>query len=94
LPFEDEQETVNVTRKGSHDFRETMVEPNIWEAFRAIGFEFEFDTEAEPYRLLFNEEKLRPVKFFKSCGRSSSPGSTVESEAECQIWLDQQARIK
>jgi hypothetical protein len=40
-----------------HDFKQTMVEPNIWGAFQATGFEF--DTEAEPYRLLFNEEKLR-----------------------------------
>jgi hypothetical protein len=41
-----------------------MVELNIWEAFQAIGFEFEFDTEAETYQLLLNEEKLRqPARF-------------------------------
>jgi hypothetical protein len=63
-----------------HDFKQTMVEPNIWEAFQAIGFEF--DTEAEPYHLLFNEEKWRfPIVVVDWL----APGSTVESEAEFQI---------
>jgi hypothetical protein len=34
LPFENEKKTV---------------EPNIWGTFQAIGFEFEFDREAEPF---------------------------------------------
>jgi hypothetical protein len=59
LPFEDEKETVKFIMKVDRDFKQTMVEPNIWGAFRAIGFEFEFDTKAEPHRLLFNEEKVR-----------------------------------
>jgi hypothetical protein len=50
MPFEDEKETVTFRMKGYHDFKQTMVEPNIWEAFRAIGFEF--DTEADSYQLL------------------------------------------
>jgi hypothetical protein len=49
LPFEDEKETVSFIMKVYHDFKQTMVEPNICGAFRTIGFEF--DTEAEPYRL-------------------------------------------
>jgi hypothetical protein len=57
LPFEDEKETVRFIMKVYHDFEQTMVELNIWRAFGVIGFEFH--TEAEPYRLLFNEEKLR-----------------------------------
>jgi hypothetical protein len=40
-----------------------MVEPNIWKAFRAIGFEQ--DRVAEPYRLLSNEETLRESKGFQ-----------------------------
>jgi hypothetical protein len=59
FPFEDEKETVKFIMKVYHDFKQTMVEPNIWGAFRAIGFEFEFDTEAQPYRLLLNERKQR-----------------------------------
>jgi hypothetical protein len=63
LPFEDEKETVTFIMKVYHDFKQTMVESNIWRAFRAIGFEF--DTEAEPYRLLFNEERLRQSEGFR-----------------------------
>jgi hypothetical protein len=53
--------------KGDRDFKQTMVEPNIWGAFRAIGFEFEFefDTEAELSRLSLNEEKLRQSDGFR-----------------------------
>jgi hypothetical protein len=47
LPFEDEKETVKVIIKVSHDFKEIMVDPNIWGAFQAIGFKF--DTEGKPY---------------------------------------------
>jgi hypothetical protein len=64
LPFEDEKETVKLIMKGDPGFNQTMVEPNIWGAFRAIRFELEFDPEAEPYRLLFNEEKLRQSEGF------------------------------
>jgi hypothetical protein len=67
LPFENEKETVNLIMKVYHDFKQIVVEPNIWEAFRAIGFEFEleFDTEPEPYRLFFNEEKPRQSAGFR-----------------------------
>jgi hypothetical protein len=37
----------------------------IWGAFQAIGFELAFDTKAAPYRLLFNEEKLRESADFR-----------------------------
>jgi hypothetical protein len=49
LPFEDEKKTVKFIMKGYHDFKQTMVEPNICRAFRAIGFEFKFYTEGEQY---------------------------------------------
>jgi hypothetical protein len=57
LPFEDEKETVRFRMKVCHDFKQTMVESNICRVLQVIGFEF--DTEPEPYRLLFNGEKLR-----------------------------------
>jgi hypothetical protein len=63
LPFEDEKETVRFIMKVYHDFKQIMLEPNICGAFEAIGVEF--DTEAEPYRLLFNEEKLRQIAGFR-----------------------------
>jgi hypothetical protein len=74
-PFEDEKETVKSIMKFYHDFKQTTVEPNIWGALQAIGFEFDFDTEPEPYRLLFNEEKLRQSarSASESYGRLASP---------------------
>jgi hypothetical protein len=48
LPFEDEKEILKFRMKVSRDFKQTMAGSNIWRAFRAIGFEFEFDSEAEP----------------------------------------------
>jgi hypothetical protein len=82
LPFEDERETVKSIMKGYHDFKETMVEPNIWGAFRAIGLEFEFDIEAEPYRFLFNEEKLRQSAGFLGRWSIDFP------------WIDCRVRVK
>jgi hypothetical protein len=87
LPFEYEIETVRFIMKVYHEFKQAMVEFNTWEAFRAIGFEF--DTDAEPYHLLFNEEQLRQNagSASKSYDQLTSLGSTVEAEAEaeCQI---------
>jgi phosphopantothenoylcysteine synthetase/decarboxylase len=56
LPFEDQKATVKSIMKVYHDFKPTILEPNIWRTFQALGFEF--DTKTELYRLLFNEEKL------------------------------------
>jgi hypothetical protein len=55
-----------------------MVRPNVWEAFHAHGLDY--DTRSEPYRGIFDEEKLRgsasfrelsPVDFplYQLCGR-------------------------
>jgi hypothetical protein len=65
LPFGDEKATVRFVVKGDHDFKQTMVEPDRWGAFEALEFEFEFDATREPYRLLFNEEKLRESAGFR-----------------------------
>jgi hypothetical protein len=46
-----------------HDFRQTMIWPNTWGAFRALGFEF--DVRNVPYRLLFDEIKLRESAGFR-----------------------------
>jgi hypothetical protein len=65
LSFGDEKSTAEVVKKGYHDFKQTMVEPNIWGAFQALGFEFGFDRTSEPYRLLFDEETLRESAGFR-----------------------------
>jgi hypothetical protein len=45
-----------------HDFKQTMVEVNIWGAFSAIGFSY--DISESPYSLLFDEEKFRQSRRF------------------------------
>jgi hypothetical protein len=82
LPFEDDKETVNYIMKVYRDFRQTMVEPNIWRAFRAIGFEF--DTEAEPYRLLFKEKKLRQSESFRELRSIDFPLDQLSSQRKRQ----------
>jgi hypothetical protein len=64
LPFEDEKETVKFIMKVRHDFKQTMMEHTIWGVSRAIALELEFDIDGEPYRLLFNEQKLRHSEGF------------------------------
>jgi hypothetical protein len=80
LPFENEKETVRFIMKVYHDFEQTMAESNIWGAFRTIGFEF--DTEAEPYRLLFNEEKLRQSEGFRELWSIDSLLDQLSSEKQ------------
>jgi hypothetical protein len=66
LPFDDDNATVKVIMKVYHDFTRTAVQPNIWEAFRAIGLEF--DMRREPHVLLFDEVNRRNARAFRSCG--------------------------
>jgi hypothetical protein len=40
LSLEDDAASTRFIRKAYHDFRMTMVEPNIWRAFRGIGFKY------------------------------------------------------
>jgi hypothetical protein len=84
LPFEDERATVNFIMKVSHDFKQTMVEPNIWGAFRAIGFGFGFDTESEPYWLLFDGEKLRQSAGFRELRSIDFPLDQLSSRRQRQ----------
>jgi hypothetical protein len=57
LPFDDDQPTATFLLNIYRTFKQTMVEANIWGAFQQAGFEFEVG--AEPYRLRFDEAKLR-----------------------------------
>jgi hypothetical protein len=54
--LEEKQTTAAFIIKVYHDFKQTMIEVNIWRAFRAIGFTHDIDQI--PYRLLFEEEKF------------------------------------
>jgi hypothetical protein len=63
LPFDDDDAMDRFIMKVYHDFGETMIRPNIWGAFRAL--ELEFDVRSVPYRLLFDEMKLRESSGFQ-----------------------------
>jgi hypothetical protein len=47
----------------THDFKLTVVEVNIWRAFK--GMEFYYDISPDPYALLFDAEKFRSGKRLK-----------------------------
>jgi hypothetical protein len=63
LPFENDNATAKFITRVYHDFRQTMIQPNIWAAFHALGFEYY--TRTEPYRLLFNQKKLTESAGFR-----------------------------
>jgi hypothetical protein len=54
--FDEEQPAAAFLFKVYHDFKQTMIEVNIWGAFVTIGFTH--DIEQSPYGLLFDEKKL------------------------------------
>jgi hypothetical protein len=57
LQFDDDNATVELILKVIHDFTQIKVPSNVWGAFQALGLEF--DMRREPYRLFFDEVKLR-----------------------------------
>jgi hypothetical protein len=67
LPFDDDAATVTFIMKVYRDFKKTILEANIRAAFQAIALEY--NRVAAPYRLLFNEEKLRESKGFQELWR-------------------------
>jgi hypothetical protein len=54
--LDEESRTAAFLLKVYCDFKQTMVEINIWGAFAAIGFTYDIDQT--PYGLLFDEEKF------------------------------------
>jgi hypothetical protein len=64
LPFDEEEGTAAFLCTIYRTFKQTMIEANIWGAFQELGFEF--DTSREPYRLSFDEEKLRRSPGFRA----------------------------
>jgi hypothetical protein len=60
--LDEEQPAAAFIIKVYHDFKQTMIEVNIWGAFSAIGFSH--DISREPYELLFDEEKFRQSRGF------------------------------
>jgi hypothetical protein len=55
--LDEEQPAAAFLLKVYHDFKQTMIEINIWRAFPAIGFTHQI--EQSPYESRFDEEKFR-----------------------------------
>jgi hypothetical protein len=69
--LDEEQSVAAFLRKVYHDFKQTMVEVNIWEDFSVICFTH--DIEKTPYGLLFNEEKFRQSRGFVELSERNTP---------------------
>jgi hypothetical protein len=57
-----------------------MARPNVWGTFRALSFEFEFDTRREPYELLFDEVKLRESAGFEELWSVTFPWTSYRAD--------------
>jgi hypothetical protein len=69
--FDEESDTVAFILKLYHDFKQTMVEVNIWSAFEAIGLTH--DITQTPYGLAFDEEKFRRSRGFVELWNRDTP---------------------
>jgi hypothetical protein len=63
-----------------HDFKQTMVEFNIWNAFSAIGFSCHITQN--PYALLFDEEKFRQSRGFMEVGVHDKPLESLSTRRQ------------
>jgi hypothetical protein len=82
LPFDNDETTSDFLQNIYQTFRQTMIEPNIWGVSPEAGFEF--DTGAEPYRLVFHEEKLRKTPGFQESGHSISLSRNCRQDVKAQ----------
>jgi hypothetical protein len=55
--LDEEQPASAFLLKVYHDFKQIVIEVNIWGVFATIGFTY--DIKQNPYGLLFDEEKFR-----------------------------------
>jgi hypothetical protein len=69
--LDEEQPAAAFLLKMYHDFKQTIIEANIWGAFAAIGFSY--DIAQNPYGLLFDEGKLRQSPGFVELWERDTP---------------------
>ena len=90
LPFDNEQGTADFLFRTYRTFKQTMIEPNIWGAFQEAGFDF--DVSNEPYRLQFDEEKLRRTPAFQEIWAIDFPLEKLSARRQNAKfgWINQQ----
>jgi hypothetical protein len=72
---DEEQAAAAFIIKVYHDFKQTMVEVNISDAFSAI--DFSYDISHELYELLFDEEKFRQSRGFLELWERDVPADSL-----------------
>jgi hypothetical protein len=84
-----EQPAAALIIKVYHDFKQTMIEVNIWGALSAIGFRY--DISREPYQLLFDEEKFRQSRGFLELWERDVPWESLSRRRqEARFgWINQ-----
>jgi hypothetical protein len=89
LPFDDDQSTADFLFRRYRTFKQTMVEVNIWGAFHEAGFEF--DVRHEPYRIQFDEEKLRRTRAFQEMWSLDFPLESLSTRGRSAKfgWINQ-----
>jgi hypothetical protein len=98
LPFWEDEARIKFITTVYHDFRQTMVYPNVWGVFRKLGLGFECDMRSESYPLLFDEPELRgsvgsrllwssnfPLEQLSSRGRSAWFGR-IDRPEQMKQW--------
>jgi hypothetical protein len=76
----EESGTIAFILKLYHDFKQTMVEVNIWGAFSSIGFTH--DITQDPYGLLFNDEKFRQSRGFIQLWNRDTPLESLSTRRQ------------
>jgi hypothetical protein len=87
--LDEEQPAAAFLLKVYHDFKQTMIEVNIWGAFAAFGFSY--DIAQNPYGLLFDEEKLRQSPGFVELWERDTPlESLSKRQREAKFgWINE-----
>jgi hypothetical protein len=91
--LDEEQPAAAFILKVYHDFKQTMIEVNIWGAFAAIGFSY--DIAQNPYWQLFDEEKLRQSPgFLELWGHDTPLESLSKRRREAKFeWINEPEQI-
>jgi hypothetical protein len=89
LVREDDTGSTRLIRKVYHDFRMTMVEPNIWGAFRGLGIKHSVVSGIR--RVSFDEMALRESEGFTELQDTDFPvGNLSPRRQSCKFgWLDE-----
>jgi hypothetical protein len=78
--LDEEQSTAAFLIKVYHDYKQTMVEVNIWAAFAAIVMTY--DITQDIYGLIFDEEKFRQSQGFLALWQPDVPFESLSTRRQ------------